>query len=647
MDPRGDRCSNGSVIEHRWPQPRFERIRPWIPQGRLIPDDVWRRRHRAFVLLGLLHVPGIVIFALVTGHEWDHALVEASPVGLAAVLASRSGLGRGLQSIMASLSLLIASAVLVHLSGGVIEMHFHFFVVVPLLALYQDWIPFLLAIGFVCFHHFVGGTLDPGSVFSHPAGRENPLFWSLVHGTYIAALSAVSLVAWSLSQHGFRDPLTNLANRSLFESRQREALRRAHGRPGPIVLFLDVDDFKTINDSLGHGVGDDLLRAVAERIGRNVRPRDTAARLGGDEFGLLVESASVEDGSALAERVLTALTAPFEIRGTILHVRVSIGVAFADSTSTASDLLRDADTAMYSAKSGGKNRYELFTPAMHDVALRRLTERQELQDALDRDELFVEYQPIYSVMTGRIVATEALVRWQHPVRGLVPPAEFIPLAEQSGLIDDLERSVLSEACEQTASWRAIWPEAVVSVNLSVRHLNHPNVVDDVAAALDAAGLDPIGLILEITESVLMDDVSSGCRALERLRDLGVRLAIDDFGTGHSSLSQLSKLRVDILKIDKSFVAELSDGEGADTIVGVVVRLAQILGLRTVAEGVEEPAQLAALRRAGCDEAQGFMLARPAPADAVTKLLIAANAVGPARRPVVGQSGQPAGWVGAA
>jgi diguanylate cyclase (GGDEF)-like protein len=620
-------------MESRPTQGRFERLRPWIPQGRLVPDDVWRQRHRAFVALGMLHVPGVILFALATGHDLDHGIVEASPVAAAAFLAGRPSLGRTLQSIMASLSLLIASAVLVHLSGGVIEMHFHFFVVVPLLALYQDWIPFLLAIGFVSLHHFVGGTLDPGSVFSHTAGRENPLAWSLVHGTYIAALSAVSLVAWSLSQHGFRDPLTTLANRSLFESRLREALRRGQGRPGPIVLFLDVDDFKTINDSLGHGAGDELLRAVAGRIGRTVRARDTAARLGGDEFGLLVDSGTAEDGRVLAERVLANLTAPFELRGTSLSVRVSVGVACAEAGSTASDLLRDADTAMYSAKTGGKNRYEIFTPAMHDRALRRLTERQELEHAIEHDELFVEYQPIFDVSSSDIVATEALVRWRRPDGIVRPPSDFIPVAEETGLIEALERSVLRKACAQTAAWRAIWPEAVVSVNLSVRHLRQPTIVEDVTRALAAAGLDPTGLILEITESVLMDDVSGGRATLARLRELGIRIAIDDFGTGHSSLSQLGKLSVDILKIDRSFMAELQADPGAETIVRIIVRLARVLGLRTVAEGVEEPSQLEALRIAGCDEAQGYLLARPSSVETLTQLLRsrAAAPTGPGAR----------------
>ncbi len=592
------------------------RIRRVLPRGRLLPDEVWLQRHRVITVLALLHAPAILAFGVWTGHELGHVITEAAPVAIFAFAASQQRLGRLLQSIAASLSLLTASAILVHLSHGTIELHFHFFIVVPLLALYQDWIPFILSIGYVVVHHLTVGVLDPASVFNHPAGHAQPVVWALIHGSYIAALSVISLVGWSMSQRAFTDPLTNLASRSLFRSRLDHANELA-ARSGltPAVLFIDIDDFKTVNDSLGHAAGDDLLTEVGQRIRRALRSGDTAARMGGDEFAILVESATVEEATQLADRVLRLLRDPFAIGGHTLPIRISIGVAVATSTSAPGDLLRDADTAMYVAKAAGKDRHATFEPSMHEAAFRRLRLKTDLGRAVEQDDLTIDYQPVVDLVSGTTTGVEALLRWHHPERGMVPPLEFIPLAEETDLIVEIGRRVMDRACQQVADWGALIPDLSVYVNLSMRQLCDPELVGDVTAVLDRSGLTPDRLVLEITESGLMDDVERSIRSLVALKALGVRLAIDDFGTGHSSLSYLRQLPVDILKIDRSFISELSnDRDGGKTIAGVIVSLGRTLGLHIIAEGVEEPDQLTALQDAGCDSAQGYLLARPMPPD---------------------------------
>ena len=583
-----------------------------LPRGRLLPDEIWLQRHRVITILALLHAPAIVAFGVWQGYDPGHVIGEASPVAIFAIAATQQRLGRLLRSISASLSLLTASAILVHLSHGTIEMHFHFFVVVPLLALYQDWIPFILSVGYVVVHHLAVGLLDPASVFNHPAGQAQPIVWAVIHGSYLSALSVISLVGWSMSQRAFSDPLTQLADRSLFKSRLEHASESAM-RTGatPAVLFIDIDDFKTVNDSLGHSAGDHLLTEVGQRIRRALRGDDTAARMGGDEFAILVESATVEEASRLADRVLRLLREPFAVGGHTLPIRISIGIALAHTRpGEADDLLRDADTAMYVAKAAGKDRYAVFEPRMHEAALNRLRLKTDLDGAVERDELTIDYQPVVDLKTGAVNGVEALLRWRHPERGMVPPLEFIPLAEETDLIVEIGRRVLDRACQKAADWRTLIPDLTVYVNISVRQLQDPELVADVTAALGGSDLAPDRLVLEITESGLMEDVERTIVALNAVRALGVRIAIDDFGTGHSSLSYLRQLPVDILKIDRSFISELREAQGGETIASVIVRLARTLGLQVIAEGVEEPHQWAALSTAGCDAAQGYLLGRP-------------------------------------
>ncbi|HET9444467.1 MAG TPA: EAL domain-containing protein [Acidimicrobiales bacterium] len=415
------------------------------------------------------------------------------------------------------------------------------------------------------------------------------------------------------------DSLTRLPNRTLFLDRLRHALvRRARHPAGLAVLFLDVDRFKWLNDSLGHAAGDELLVQVAERLRRALRPSDTVARFGGDEFVVLCEGVTGEaDAEGLAQRFAAAVASPMVVAEEETSVTVSIGIAFspADGTDdTPETLLRDADAAMYEAKDRGRDRHEIFSASTRRMAVARHETANALRRGLDRGELVVHYQPVVDLVTGWVVGMEALVRWAHPERGLLPPCDFIALAEETGLIVPIGRHVLAEACRQVAAWQPLGGgEPIgVAVNLAARQLLAPDLCHDVEQALSTSGLDPSLLCLEITESVLLDDPRASAPVLEHLQALGVRLGVDDFGTGFSSLTYLKRFPVDVLKIDRSFV----DGLGRDpedrAIVASVVDLAHALGLTTVAEGVETEGQLAELRSIGCEQGQGYLWSRALP-----------------------------------
>ena len=433
----------------------------------------------------------------------------------------------------------------------------------------------------------------------------------------------------TLNRQAFHDSLTGLANRALFVDRVTHALDRAERQAGPVaVLFLDIDDFKMVNDSLGHPAGDQLLVAVADRLKASIRPGDTVARFGGDEFALLLESGQMPEAAhVVARRVAEALKAPIRIGTADVTVRSSIGIALGQPPVDLPDgLLRDADLAMYMAKHNGKGRFEMFRPAMHEEAVRRLEMAADLRRGIERGELEVFYQPIVNVQTATAIGAEALVRWHHPSRGLVPPVEFIPIAESTGLIVPLGKWVLTEACQQAQSWRrsGLTPDAFyISVNLSARQLQDPALFDYVAEALGDSGLPARALVLEVTESVLMQDLDAALARLQALKGLGLRLAVDDFGTGYSSLSYLRNFPMDVVKIDKSFVDRIAlDPEGA-AMVRSVIDLSAALGLTTIAEGVEQHDQLALLDELGCDNVQGYLFAEPMPnaqfVDALTKL----------------------------
>jgi diguanylate cyclase (GGDEF)-like protein/PAS domain S-box-containing protein len=874
-------------------------LRRWLPKGGALPDAVWAQRHRAILVLLWLHVPGLFLFSLARRQSVLHSLLESAGVAVFASIAVVVRRQRRLATVLTALGLLTSSAALVHMSGGLIEMHFHYFVMIGVVTLYQDWRPFLVAIGWVVFQHGVAGVLDPAGVYNHQAAIDHPWRWAGVHGLFIAGMSAAGIASWRLNEallgaasdreerlaeaqevarlgswewdltsgrvswsdqlcrllgvdpddltpsleaflsrvhpedrdavdaevrgalvdgtphardfrvllpdgttgwvHGrgqvtvrvdgrpavmsgtvqdvterkraeaelrealsllsatldstadgilvvdhegrirscnrkfaemwrlpenvlvardveelrtwvlgqvrepeaflarlrkvysqpeaeshdtvefldgriverysqpqrvdgatvgrvlsfrdvtersrlehelahqaFHDSLTNLANQALFRDRVEHALARAARHGSHLaVLFVDLDNFKTVNDSLGHTVGDELLVAMAERLRGCVRATDTAARLGGDEFAVLLEDLeSVSDATGLADRLIARLHQPFTVAGKEVFVGASIGIAFDAPATNTGQLLGNADIAMYTAKRRGKGRYELFETEMRAAAGERLEIEADLRRAVERGELTLQYQPIIALDTGRISGAEALIRWRHPQRGMLPPDTFIPIAEETGLIRELGRQVLNAACMQARRWQLEHrsdPPLTVSVNLSPRQLQSDELIAHVTDALEASGLPASSLILEITEGAVMHDAETSIRRLRDLKALGVRLAVDDFGTGYSSLSYLQRFPIDILKIDRAFVATIGSDDSQSSLVPAIVSLAKTMRLQAVAEGVETATQADFLARLGCDLAQGYHLARPMDVDALEDLL--RSGLSPALRPV--------------
>jgi diguanylate cyclase (GGDEF)-like protein len=440
------------------------------------------------------------------------------------------------------------------------------------------------------------------------------------------ALDRAALTA-ELTRRASVDPLTGLANRALFHQRLGEGMAGAAADGSTCaVLLLDLDDFKTVNDSLGHLSGDRVLVAVAERLRAHLRAGDTAARLGGDEFAVLLERVGGErEVLTVAERLVTDLRQPVAVAGRQVHARASVGVRLATGGGDPDELLRDADLAMYAAKTAGAGTVRLFDATMHDRAVQRLDFEAALRRAVLEQQFTVRYQPVIELASGDVVGLEALVRWDHPERGLVMPGEFVAMAEESGLIVPIGRWVLHAACQAVRDWQRRFPlerPLFMAVNLSVRQLQQPDLVQDVAGALDATGLDPGDLMLEVTESVLVVDDEATIQRLRELRALGVHLAVDDFGTGYSSLAYLRQLPVDTLKLAKPFVDGLTMGAEQAALAHAIVRLADTLRLQVVAEGIEQEAQALELRAIGCPYGQGYWFARPMDQFAVEAVLVA-------------------------
>ncbi len=425
-----------------------------------------------------------------------------------------------------------------------------------------------------------------------------------------------------LVHEAYHDGLTGLASRALFREKLHGALAAGTGADVS-VLFLDLDGFKEVNDSLGHAAGDQLLIQVAERLRATVREGDTVARFGGDEFAVLIESApgpdvtGTDEAAAVADRIVAAVGEPFPVGGRDLHVGASVGIASAADARDIEQLERNADLAMYRAKEAGGNSVARYDPQMHDQLVDRLALESDLRLAVQRGELVLHYQPTVDLATGEIAGFEALVRWRHPTRGLVPPLDFIGIAEATGLIVPLGRWVLTEACRQAVAWGG---ELRMAVNVSVRQFHHGDLAATVAEVLAQTGMPPARLCLEMTESVLLSDTDENIGQLLRLKALGITLAMDDFGTGYSSLAYLRRFPMDVLKIDRSFVDRLGGDPEDEALVHTIVQLGRSLGMATVAEGVENGQQWAALRAMDCDLAQGYFLARPLPAAEAEQLL---------------------------
>jgi diguanylate cyclase (GGDEF)-like protein/PAS domain S-box-containing protein len=472
------------------------------------------------------------------------------------------------------------------------------------------------------------GVLDIHSTARHRFIPQDVHFAQAVANVLADAIARHSTDE-TLRHRVLHDSLTGLPNRLSFVEALTNALHRSVASGSPVgILFLDLDHFKLINDSLGHHAGDELLRAVAPRLRSHLRPGDLVARFGGDEFGVLVDRlADEEEAIAIADRVAGAFASPYAMGGVDHFVTASIGVAVARPTDrqpvSADLLIRDADAAMYRAKERGRARCELFDAEMRASAQRRLETERELRGVLDREELTLHYQPVVSLRTGEVSGMEALVRWQHPSRGLLDPGDFVSIAEECGMIESIGCWVQERACEQALEWHQLRPDERpfdISVNLSARQVAHRDLPVVVAEILARTGLDPIHLRLEITETVLVDESSTSQATLEALSEIGVGLVLDDFGTGYSSLAYLNRYPFDALKIDRSFVDGLGIEQERTGIVEAIIGMARALSLDVIAEGVENEAQLSELRRLDCDHAQGHLFAPPLPPEAISKQL---------------------------
>jgi diguanylate cyclase (GGDEF)-like protein len=463
-------------------------------------------------------------------------------------------------------------------------------------------------------------TEDDLAILTTLAGQVSV---SLQKGSLEDSLAAVTELKEELRYQALHDSLTMLANRTLFTEKVEHALARNRDRirfAG--VMFLDLDDFKVVNDSLGHAAGDQMLIAVAGRLQAACRPGDTVARLGGDEFAILLDNITdTAEAVAVADRIIDKLSAVFAIDGKKVTTRASIGLAFAENDEDPNQLLRNADAAMYAAKRNGKGSYQVFEPSMHVEVHKRLELRHDLKEAIAHGDLTLSYQPIVDLTSGRITAVESLVRWNHPERGDIPPSQFIPFAEEHGLIGPIGRWVLREACHQVRKWEEAIPDGAtpvgVAVNLSPAQLNDDGLVDLVRRTLLEEGVPADRLIIEITETVMMQ---TSIRKLKELKELGVKLAIDDFGTGYSSLSYLDRLPVDIVKVDKSFTARLGFANEVPQLVKTVVQLGEALGLSTIVEGIESIDQFEQIKELGCLHGQGYLFVEPISATAIGALL---------------------------
>jgi diguanylate cyclase (GGDEF)-like protein/PAS domain S-box-containing protein len=480
------------------------------------------------------------------------------------------------------------------------------------------------------------GTRFPAEIALSSWDSTGGVMWSAI----IRDVTDRRALESQLEHQAFHDPLTGLANRTLLRNRLEHALRRRMRTGGSVaVLFVDLDDFKRINDTLGHAAGDDLLLEVTARVTRLLRPTDTAARLGGDEFAVVLEDVrDVGDATRVARRLLESLDAPVDVAGARVTVSASIGIAAAMSANDDADtLLRYADVAMYAAKEGGKSRFAQFEHEMHARLVRRLQLEGELRAAIVGREGVAYYQPIVDLRTGRILGVEALMRWLHPDRGLLAPGDFIPVAEETGLIAALGRQLRAEAFRQVREWRRLHPgleELCLAVNVSPRELDGDGFVAELVAALDVARLPRDAAVIEITEGATLRNRGVSARRLTELRAAGVRIAIDDFGTGYSSLSYVQQLPAQILKIDRSFVADLRAG-GDTTVLSAIVAMSHGMGLVTIAEGIEDQACLELIAGLGCDYGQGYHFARPADARTITGLLLAnADETAPRGRAIV-------------
>ncbi len=629
-----------------------------------------RRAARFFVWLLWAHVPLVVLLATIYRTGWLVAGAIASALALAATVAAHYRPVAFSTRAIIAVALTGMPILFVYCAQGPwqIDYHMYFFAVFAMLAAFCDWRPIAISAILTSAHHLLLDAIAPAAVFPSDDGigrvalhasvvfvECGVLVWIIVQlrrlfrSTAVAralaeerladaeraaatlavnaslevAIAEAKRTEAHLLHTAYHDDLTGLRSRSYFMDELETSLERAKKRPGYryAILFIDLDRFKLVNDSLGHRVGDLLLIAIAKRLKDSVRPQDTLARLGGDEFTLLLEDVTgTPEAIAVAERIALALNRPFLLGEAEVFGSASIGIALGTGgLELPEELLRDADSAMYAAKrlNGGRGGYAVFREEMHANANSTLALQNDLRRALEREEFCLYYQPILRLDTERVIGFEALVRWRHPERGLVSPVDFIAMAEETGLIVGIGAWVLREACRQMRAWESEFGAgrlSVMSVNVSSRQLTQQSFFADLEAILVETGVKASGIQLEITESVLLNNVEFVGRTLLRLQALGIRIAFDDFGTGYSSLSYLQRYPVDTLKIDQSFVRGIDGAASADIdFIKTIVTLGQTLRVKVVAEGVETAQQLDVVRSLGCSSAQGYYFARPMPA----------------------------------
>ena len=599
------------------------RIGRWLPGGHPLSDSVWARRHRGIVRFALLQALGVGALGFLRGFAVVLCVADVALIAFPALLALAATCGRRVRTVAATVSLMMASVTTVDFAGGVTEAHFHFFVMVGVVALYQDWTAFGVCILITVIDHAVMGILLPDDVYGTPAEQRNPILWAFIHGAFVLGLAFTQVLAWHyIEEQSLSDTLTGLPNRRAFTERLA-GMAQTDRRPLS-VLILDFDHFKNINDSYGHTVGDNTLRAAAARISACARQGDLLARLGGDEFVILVQGPDAF-GPALASRIHDALQTPVVVDGVTVFVRASIGIASVEQTGSwgIEDLMRCADLAMYMAKSNGRNTAVVYDAHLDQAVRERAELAAALQPALEDGQMSLAYQPVVTGADGTMIGVEALARWQHPTLGAIGPATFMPLAEETGDIIAIGLWALQTAAAQAVQWNVSRPggtELTLAVNVSPVQIGQADFVASVLAALELSGLPPASLILEVTEGLRLHDWTESCARLNELRRLGVRVAIDDFGTGYSSLSYLADLPADIVKIDQSFVRDLLVRASAVVLVRAVMDLATSLGLDVIAEGVESQAQQTVLTDLGCLHSQGYFHSPPLSAEDLTRVL---------------------------
>ena len=573
----------------------------WIPGGQVLPEAAWGARHRGILATLWTHLSVIAVWSLVTGVEPVHWLGGITPLVALAVAATLARLPRTLRASLATAGLVGVSGAIVHLTGGLPESHFHFFLVIAIVTLYQSWWPFAVATVMTSLHHFGLGALAPASVYSDPAAHERPLLWSLVHAGFILAVSVAHMVAWRMNEEARRDPLTSLTDRAIFEARLAQLLR---AKVPTTVLLVDLDDFKRVNDRHGHAVGDAFLVAVAERLRVATREVDQVARLGGDEFAVLLPDTTAEHATAAADRLTEALARPFAIDGAEIFASASVGVASAEG-GTAAELLRDADTAMYAAKRAGKARWTAFEPSFHTEADRRAATLAQLRSAAEDDRFTLRYAPVASLLTGTVVGWSAQVWWQPDGRAPESAADHAQLLVESGLIIEVGRRALASACEHVRDRMTAGGDGdvFVDVPMSLRELQEEDLVAYVETTLRAAGCAPHNLAFTVAEHAVLSDDDTVTANLRSLADLGIWVTLDGFGAGQSSIASLRPEVVGSVRLDRSLTSGLLKGTPRSRVrsltVGIIT-VANASGLVVMADATGAPSEFLELRRLGVD-----------------------------------------------